>query len=386
MHGTERDAMNKAVGGNQPRNTSPMPDEPTQPTEADPPPPGTAELLATLPPLPTPKYAERRAEACNGCSTVLFIVGACVGTTTVSLQLVPISPTYTWTFTGLVLAEAAVALVCLAGLMFGDPGVVRRSEKTCQPPPAEVCRRIKQGEPLIGALTDNLVEAVSPYRSYCARCFVYRSTRQTVELNLTQRRQSAACSLRACGCYVTCCPPSDSKWGHHCSTCQRCVEEFDHHCGVFGRCIAGRGFSGNMGYFKGIIFMGQLGPLTTLIGVVTALIMKHGLLGLGYSAAIFGSICCIACSVMPGIARPHGPTHAKPPPNPHCAQMSPVIKIASLPSSLASPLAAIATFVYLRRQRKSSGGGDPPVSYAAEHMEYRGGLSASASAISESAA
>ena len=52
---------------------------------------------------------------------------------------------------------------------------------------------------------------------------------------------------------------------HHCSICQRCVVDFDHHCGVFGRCIAGKGWRGNMGYFKGILFLALLGMITSFI-------------------------------------------------------------------------------------------------------------------------
>ena len=45
-------------------------------------------------------------------------------------------------------------------------------------------------------------------------------------------------------------------------------------CEIFGRCIAGRGLSGNMGYFIFVIMMGQLGWLTALASIVVSIIYR----------------------------------------------------------------------------------------------------------------
>merc|ERR1712194_771580 len=116
----------------------------------------------------------------------------------------------------------------MGGLLFGNPGVVRRSETTCYPIPQEVETRLSKGLPY-----DSLGNMPGKDCSYCVRCLVWR--------------------------------PSHA---HHCSTCQRCVHNFDHHCGVFGRCIAGQGLRGNMKYFKTLISIGMMGGATALAAVV----------------------------------------------------------------------------------------------------------------------
>ena len=114
--------------------------------------------------------------------------------------------------------------------MWGDPGVVKRSEETCFPIPAEVADRLRRGLSL-----EQMGNVTEDGRPYCIRCLLWRpgglAGRSTV---------------------------------HHCGTCQRCVVDFDHHCGVFGRCIAGDGFAGNMGYFKTILSMAAAGAITCI--------------------------------------------------------------------------------------------------------------------------
>jgi len=211
------------------------------PDTAPPPPPGTAaeEILdghatgradlplSALPAMPPPRLMSMRTEAACGCTTVLAIIGVCVGGTHWSvLVLGKMDNPFPPLFLSAIWAEALVALLCLAGLMFGDPGVVERSELRCLPMPDDIADLLRAGQ-AIPADMRNIEDAVQG--TYCVRCMVWRG--------------------------------HDEK-AHHCSTCQRCVTDFDHHCGVFGRCIAGRGCRGNMGYFKVIIAMALMGIVT----------------------------------------------------------------------------------------------------------------------------
>ena len=96
-----------------------------------------------------------------------------------------------WMFA--IYAEAVTAIICLLGLMWGDPGVVKRSPQNCFPLPAMVADRLRNGRPL-----DGVGNVHEDGRVFCIRCLVWR--------------------------------PDDTET-HHCATCQRCVRDFDHHCG-----------------------------------------------------------------------------------------------------------------------------------------------------------
>ena len=188
---------------------------------------GTWADVLRLPPLPEPDYTTMRSEACYGNCFVLFLIFFFV------------APIQGWAFSSdsptvsfwlvLIYAEAVIAIVCLIGLMWGDPGTLKRSPETCYPQPAAVVERLQSGVNLLGAgRFGNVTEGD---RVFCIRCLMWR--------------------------------PDETV--HHCRTCQRCVRDFDHHCGVFGRCIAGEGLSGNLGYFKILILMvraPQFQPLT----------------------------------------------------------------------------------------------------------------------------
>ncbi len=182
-----------------------------------------------LPPMPQPHSAQMRSEACCGAATVLIIIGICVGGTHIFSS--DLDGTAAQGIFHLVVgAEAAVALLCLLGLMIGDPGTLRRSEARCTPIPAGAIRdSLLQGKPVPQGL-GNVHDA--DRGTFCVRCLLWRER--------------------------------EEKHVHHCSICQRCVRDFDHHCGVFGRCIAGQGLHGNMGYFKVVIAMGCCGAFTTM--------------------------------------------------------------------------------------------------------------------------
>ena len=99
--------------------------------------------------------------------------------------------------------EASLALVCLLGLLFGDPGTLKRSPELCFPLPQLVAEKLRQGQTL--SRMENIHEGG---QVFCVRCCIWRPDAS---------------------------PPHYQDTTHHCSTCQRCVTHFDHHCGVRGK-------------------------------------------------------------------------------------------------------------------------------------------------------
>lgn len=172
--------------------------------------------LEALPALPEPNYREMRTEATTGCVVVLTLICLLVGFTRTFVLGSGLLPARVYLAVYILIhAEALIALICLVGILWGDPGVIKRSKDTCFPLPEEVVECLRHGRSM-----DHMENFRQDSQSFCVRCCVWR--------------------------------PKDA---HHCKTCARCVRDFDHHCGVFGRCIAGSGFRGNMGYFKVIISM-----------------------------------------------------------------------------------------------------------------------------------
>ena len=142
-----------------------------------------------LPPLPEPKRCEMRMEASGGTVLVLALVAVFTGMTQgVALGPGKLTGAWWWLFFCLIYGEAACAIGCLLGIMWGDPGVVKRSEETCFPIPAEVADRLRRGLSL-----EQMGNVTEDGRTYCIRCLLWRpgglAGRSTV---------------------------------HHCGTCQRC--------------------------------------------------------------------------------------------------------------------------------------------------------------------
>lgn len=212
------------------------------------------QLLADLPGLPEPKYQKMRQQALLGSCVVVTCIATCVSGTHVGVQLMAdsVPAAVARVCLALVYIEAILALACLGGLMFGDPGEIKRTEQTCWPVPSEVAEKLHVQE-MLTSLGENITVTVVRNQhpvvlTYCVRCLVWRDEEQ--------RPTSTSLS----DCHIKGCP--QGRGFHHCSICQRCVVHFDHHCAFFGRCIAGRGCGGNMGYFKAIIAAGNLGAAT----------------------------------------------------------------------------------------------------------------------------
>ena len=201
-------------------------------------PPARIEDVDDLPPLPSPDYQTRRAEACRGCTLVFSVTGVLVGLPHVVRSRAPPDAVGPPLAAQICLYAVALAgLGCLCRLLCGDPGSLKRSDDTCFPLPAAVEKRLSARKSLDGLQNVR----TSSGRVYCIRCCIWR-------------------------------PASRDELVHHCSVCQRCVRLHDHHCGVFGRCIAGSAatpWRGTMGVYYGLWVCLVLG----LAASVTASVM-----------------------------------------------------------------------------------------------------------------
>ena len=209
---------------------------------------------------------EQRREERIGCATVFGTCAVLIAATVAASHVDHVSEASRWTCRSLIFAEALLASGFLFGLLFGDPGVVKRSCETCLPVP----------EQILGSQVP-LENIVNGQQSFCVRCFVWRDLDKAMVSDLSGRLYSFAKLPRQ---------------AHHCRTCQRCVMFFDHHCSVFGRCIG----SGNFAYFCGIISIGILGVLTAVVSAAHAMLVswedvsKHPVILV--SASCFFVICC----------------------------------------------------------------------------------------------
>ena len=190
--------------------------------------------LDQLPPLQPQNLSEMRSQACAGCVTVFAFIFMLAGMPHLVAPEANRFDPMTFKSYGLILLyiESGIAIICLLGLMWGDPGTLKRSNRNCFPLPADIADRLRKKQSLIGL--ENVYENG---QVFCVRCCIWRPD------------------------------PAFGGHVHHCSICQRCVRDFDHHCGVFGRCIAGSGFRGNMGYFKTILLMAAAGFFTCIITI-----------------------------------------------------------------------------------------------------------------------
>ena len=170
--------------------------------------PLTSEIAWTdLPALPRPA-SRQRTECRMGCGIVLTIVATCVTATHGGVRTLECAARRWDWLLYVVYAEAAVALLCLAGLVFDDPGTVRRSRLTCEPVPPEARAKLQNMAP------PNLQNVTgADGRTFCVRCYVWRP------------REPPAYDGDRFHAHAN---------AHHCSTCRRYATDLDHH---FGRRI-----------------------------------------------------------------------------------------------------------------------------------------------------
>ena len=212
--------------------------------------------LRTLPPLPRPMFKPLLWQKLGGFALIALISGAGVGVVQGILAAGFPSEVY-WACCGVVYGQVGFTLVCWARVCFGNPGRIRRGRSTCLPlPPAvqahlEACRRGEAPAPLANVLEGK--------RSYCVRCYVWRPE---------PRPQKRCCPLPGGATLPWCDADLEAEVpAHHCSTCGRCSAGFDHHCDLLGACIA----ADNLRWFKALLVMAVVGPITAFVVLPTAL-------------------------------------------------------------------------------------------------------------------
>ena len=205
------------------------------------------------PPMPTPDHARRCRESIRGTITVVCIcafsggvaqwLASGGGAPALSEEVASWLATALW-------SEIIVAAVCLAGLRWSDPGVLRRDP--WQQLPDDIAAKLLGCKPL----PDENVRVGG--RTFCVRCLLWRPALPS----------AAGLASSAAGGH------EQGPKVHHCSICQRCVSNFSHHCGFFGRCIAGRGLRGNRKYLQAIVADGHAAALTHAL-ILLALARDH---------------------------------------------------------------------------------------------------------------
>ncbi len=222
--------------------------------------------LDQLPPLPKPRDDMLRQETPRGICVVTTCITLCIFLTHYfALTLVLPSEDFDVdgdddldgnpynvgkiVFLVLVYTESVVALLCMAGILYADPGVVHRSLESCNPLPKAVESWVvsEPTAPRPKGLDSYLRGADN--RLYCTKCLVWRKP---------------------------------GVPNYHCPVCQRCCANHDHHCNVFGRCIAGNAKfwkcnnnRGNLMYFHGILASGGLGFLTVFAAFLYAFSIRY---------------------------------------------------------------------------------------------------------------
>jgi hypothetical protein len=233
----------------------------------------TINELLMLPPLPEPNVQLMRRQMAGGTSFVLLVVLLIISVTQgVTLTIGELPPAAWWTVLVVTYTEAVIALLCLTGLVYGDPGVVQRTPENCFPLPPEIEYALRNPEAYENLPPQTIQMANGDI--FCVRCMVWRRKQQPPPQNGPATASSSSRSGDASSSHRLCCTPTRVI---HCYICNRCVRDFDHHCVVFGRCIAGVGMAGNMKYFMTLLVIGGTAGLISSLSLVASLVLRFSI-------------------------------------------------------------------------------------------------------------